>query len=211
MEFVIVLVIVLLLGPYGLSAWAHLRAARLERSAAEWRRQFDDLKTGMLARDEEITSLRAQILALRGQPAAEDAGFAEDGEEAASVGETPIDAEAMPPEAAEPAAAAVDAPAPAAPRGWRRWTQGGLEHQFGAVLPVWIGGIAIALAGFYRVKYTNETQRGGPQMRVILGGLMGLALLAAASWVVGRRGGARGPPRAPARGGARPGGGYVYG
>ena len=29
MEFVILLVILLLLGPYGLSAWAHLRAARL--------------------------------------------------------------------------------------------------------------------------------------------------------------------------------------
>jgi uncharacterized membrane protein len=152
MEFVIVLVILLLLGPYGLSAWAHLRAARLERGAAEWRRQIDDLTTAGMARDEEIASLRAQIVALRAQPAAEDAAFAEDVEDATSVGEAAIDAAATPPPEATEPAAAIGKPAPAPPRGRRRWTQGGLEHQFGAVLPVWIGGIAIAFAGFFLVK-----------------------------------------------------------
>lgn len=54
------------------------------------------------------------------------------------------------------------------------------EQQFGARLPVWIGGIALALAGFFLVKYSIEIGLLSPIVRVILGGLFGLGLLAAA-------------------------------
>jgi uncharacterized membrane protein len=57
------------------------------------------------------------------------------------------------------------------------------EQQFGARLPVWIGGIALAFAGFYMVKYSIETGLLSPAVRVVLGTLFGVGLLAAANWV----------------------------
>lgn len=57
------------------------------------------------------------------------------------------------------------------------------EQQFGARLPVWIGGIALALAGFYLVKYTIETGLLTPAFRTVLGLLFGGVLLAAAKWI----------------------------
>lgn len=55
------------------------------------------------------------------------------------------------------------------------------EQQFGAKLPVWIGGIALALAGFFLVKYSIENNLIGPEMRVILGGTLGVVLLQVAN------------------------------
>lgn len=57
------------------------------------------------------------------------------------------------------------------------------EKQFGANLPVWIGGFAIALAGFYLVKYSIENELVSPTVRVILGTLLGGALLYSANWI----------------------------
>jgi uncharacterized membrane protein len=57
------------------------------------------------------------------------------------------------------------------------------EQQFGARLPVWIGGVALALAGFFMVKYSIETGLLSPVVRVILGIIFGIGLLYAASWV----------------------------
>ncbi len=51
------------------------------------------------------------------------------------------------------------------------------EQQFGARLPVWIGGIALALAGFFLVKYSIETGLLSPTVRVVLGGLFGIGML----------------------------------
>ena len=70
----------------------------------------------------------------------------------------------------------------------RIFGEGGLERQFGAVLPVWVGGIAIAFAGFFLVKYSIENQLVGPHMRVVLGGLLGAALLVGARFVAARAG-----------------------
>ena len=53
-----------------------------------------------------------------------------------------------------------------------------LEHNFGARLPVWIGGIAFALGGLFLVKYSIDNNLLSPLVRVILGGLLGLGLLA---------------------------------
>jgi uncharacterized membrane protein len=181
MEFLFLLVIALILAPYAVSGWAHLRAARLERRGEEWQRQLDLLKTAADAREEEIASLRAQIRVLQGEAPVEDAGFAE----AAAADEEETEAAAVSPESERPEPVAAEPPAVPSSR-WRIWTQGGLERQFGAVLPVWIGGIAIAFAGFFLVKYSIENDLIGPQMRVILGGLLGAALLAGARWVTAR-------------------------
>jgi uncharacterized membrane protein len=61
-------------------------------------------------------------------------------------------------------------------------TAGNLERQFGARLPVWIGGIALALAGFFLVRYTIEIGLLTETVRVALGGVFGLALIAAGHW-----------------------------
>ena len=63
----------------------------------------------------------------------------------------------------------------------------GLELQLGARLPVWVGGIALALAGFFLVKYSIDQNLLTPAVRVILGGLLGLGLLASGHWVRGRQ------------------------
>jgi uncharacterized membrane protein len=57
------------------------------------------------------------------------------------------------------------------------------EQQFGARLPVWIGGIALALAGFFMVKYSIETGLLSPTVRVFLGIIFGVGLLYTANWV----------------------------
>lgn len=62
----------------------------------------------------------------------------------------------------------------------------GFEQQFGARLPVWIGGIALALAGFFLVKYSIDNNLLRPSVRVTLGGLLGIALLYSAKWVRGK-------------------------
>jgi len=53
-----------------------------------------------------------------------------------------------------------------------------LEHNFGARLPVWIGGAAFALGGFFLVKYSIDNNLLSPLVRVVLGVLLGLGLLA---------------------------------
>ena len=57
------------------------------------------------------------------------------------------------------------------------------EQQFGTRLPVWIGGIALALAGFFMVKYSIETGLLSPSVRVIVGTLFGIGLLYTANHI----------------------------
>src|SRR6185437_16525322 len=47
---------------------------------------------------------------------------------------------------------------------------------------VWIGGLALALGGFFLVRYSIEAGLVGPRVRIMLGGLFALALLAAGEW-----------------------------
>ena len=68
----------------------------------------------------------------------------------------------------------------------------GFEQLFGARLAVWGGGIALAMAGFFLVKYSVEIGLITPPVRMILGGLFGLVLLAAAEYVHRRPGIANG-------------------
>lgn len=57
------------------------------------------------------------------------------------------------------------------------------EQQFGARLPVWIGGVALALAGFFMVKYSIESGLLSPAVRVVLGLIFAVVLLYAANWI----------------------------
>jgi len=59
-----------------------------------------------------------------------------------------------------------------------RERQTSIERQFGGRAFVWLGGIALALAGFFLVKYSIDTGLLTENVRVVLGVLFGLALLA---------------------------------
>ena len=54
------------------------------------------------------------------------------------------------------------------------------EDIFGRLLPIWAGGVTLAVAGFFLVKYSIEQGLLGPQVRVALGFLFGGALLGGA-------------------------------
>src|SRR6185312_3819521 len=47
---------------------------------------------------------------------------------------------------------------------------------------VWIGGLALALGGFFLVRYSIEAGLIGPRVRIFCGGLFALALLVAGEW-----------------------------
>ena len=54
----------------------------------------------------------------------------------------------------------------------------GFEERIGTRWVVWIGGLTLALGGLFLVKYSIEAGLLGPEVRVLLGGLFALALLA---------------------------------
>lgn len=170
MEIVIVLGLVFILAPYGISIWAHVRVSRLEQ------------REKILA--EELAALRKEIASLRAngrtemqpEPEAE----AEPGQTAEIAEPVAVTDPSEPlPEDIEHAAMQATAPSRSRISFSHEW----LERQFGAILPVWIGGIAIAFAGFFLVKYSIDNDLIGPEMRVILGGLLGFALLAGAHFI----------------------------
>ena len=54
------------------------------------------------------------------------------------------------------------------------------EDIFGRLLPIWAGGVTLAVAGFFLVKWSIENGLLGPEVRVALGFLFGAGLLAGA-------------------------------
>ncbi|MBR0904118.1 DUF2339 domain-containing protein [Bradyrhizobium liaoningense] len=58
----------------------------------------------------------------------------------------------------------------------------GFEERLGTRWVVRIGGLALALGGFFMVRYSIEAGLLGPGVRVFLGGLFALALLGAGEW-----------------------------
>ncbi len=56
------------------------------------------------------------------------------------------------------------------------------RNAFGTRWVVWIGGLALALGGFFMVRYSIEAGLLGPGVRVLLGGLFALGLLGAGEW-----------------------------
>jgi uncharacterized membrane protein len=87
------------------------------------------------------------------------------------------EAEDAPP-AAAPAVPSVP-PAPPAPPPAPAKPKISLEERFGTQWVVWAGGIALALGGFFLVRYSIEQGWFGPGMRVLLGAVVALALIAA--------------------------------
>jgi uncharacterized membrane protein len=60
--------------------------------------------------------------------------------------------------------------------------QPGFEERIGTRWVVWVGGLTLALGGFFMVRYSIEAGLLGPGVRTMLGGLFALALLAAGEW-----------------------------
>jgi uncharacterized membrane protein len=58
----------------------------------------------------------------------------------------------------------------------------GFEETVGTRWVVWIGGLTLALGGFFMVRYSIEAGLLGPGVRTMLGGLFALALLLAGEW-----------------------------
>lgn len=54
------------------------------------------------------------------------------------------------------------------------------ENLFGRLLPIWAGGVALAVAGFFLVRYSIAAGFFGPTIRVALGFVFGAGLIAAA-------------------------------
>lgn len=94
-----------------------------------------------------------------------------------------------PPETVETSAPAGPPPAPASPRfepGLRPatgMTSAELEERLGVRAPVWIGAIALFLAGAFLVKYTFDSGLLTPPVRVLLGIVFGSALVTAAHFL----------------------------
>jgi uncharacterized membrane protein len=81
--------------------------------------------------------------------------------------------DAAPKDAIEGPAAAPPFPPPSDP---------GLEERIGTRWVVWVGGLTLALGGFFMVRYSIEAGLLGPGVRTLLGGAFALALLAASEW-----------------------------
>ena len=95
----------------------------------------------------------------------------------AAVQEPEVKAEeAPPPPKPEPPASAPTPPVAAAR------PKISLEERFGTQWVVWAGGIALALGGFFLVRYSIEQGWFGPGPRVLLAGAVALALIAGGEW-----------------------------
>src|SRR5882672_1222721 len=77
---------------------------------------------------------------------------------------------APPPMPDIPAAAPASQPGP------------GFEERIGTRWVVWVGGLTLALGGFFMVRYSIDAGLLGPEVRTLLGGAFALALLASGEW-----------------------------
>lgn len=57
------------------------------------------------------------------------------------------------------------------------------EERVGTRWVVWVGGLTLALGGFFMVRYSIEAGLIGPEVRTLLGGAFALALLIAGEWM----------------------------
>jgi uncharacterized membrane protein len=92
--------------------------------------------------------------------------------------ETPAQEAPAPPERKPPIAVPIappPQPAPIAPRM-------SLEERLGTQWAVWVGGLAVVLGGVFLVRYSIEQGLLGPGVRVTLGALLAVALIAAGEW-----------------------------
>ena len=128
----------------------------------------------------ELFKLRNEISLLKTQgiqpPLATGGAVSQAVEEAATAAPERAPQEDAGPARAEPPAEAVTQPTPAAARA-------SLEEKLTGRWFVWIGAVAIALAGLFLVKYMADHGLLGPGMRVILGLVAGTALTLGGEWL----------------------------
>jgi uncharacterized membrane protein len=97
----------------------------------------------------------------------------------------PVDAESIASATDSPDTAPADAggsAAPAPPPLPQPAAAPSFEERVGTRWVVWVGGLTLALGGFFMVRYSIEAGLIGPGVRVLLGGAFALALLAAGEW-----------------------------
>ena len=84
----------------------------------------------------------------------------------------------LPPEPPSPPPASVplSPPPPSTPQ------KIGFEEKFGTRWVVWVGGVALALGGIFLVRYTIQQGLIGPGVRIFLGALLALSLVAVGEW-----------------------------
>jgi uncharacterized membrane protein len=87
----------------------------------------------------------------------------------------PPEAAAPPPSPPQVTAAAPAAPGPSEPAI-------SFEERFGTRWVVWVGGIALALGGFFLVRYSIEQDLIGPGVKIFLAALLAAALVGAGEW-----------------------------
>jgi uncharacterized membrane protein len=100
--------------------------------------------------------------------------------EAAPLVAPPVVAPPTPPPPPSPSPASLPprpTPAPARPEPAIT-----LEEQFGTRWVVWAGGLALALGGFFLVRYSIEQDLFGPHAKISLAALLAAALIAAGEW-----------------------------
>ena len=92
--------------------------------------------------------------------------------------------EAVPPRAAAGAGSVppIAPPPPPPPPSQPAEPVMGFEERLGTQWTVWVGGVALALGGFFLVRYSIEQGWFGPGMRIFLGALLALALILAGEW-----------------------------
>jgi len=145
----------------------------------------------------EVAALKADLALLRAggvmpvvAPAVEPEVAVDEAEPApAPAMETIPAAEPAAPAPAEPALAEPPPPLEPAPALAAAAPKASLEERLTVRWAVWAGGATIALGGAFLVQYSIEQGLIGPGLRVLLGLLVGLALVVGAEWV--RRGMAR--------------------
>ena len=141
------------------------------------RRSIAALQARLAAVLEELRTLQTEVALSR--------GTVPEGPPAES---TPVDAAPpMQPEAAERAPVSEDEPPAAAPHVTAASPQpvaatATLEERLGTRWAVWVGGLALALGGVLLVRYSIEQGVFGPGVRVALGAVFSLALVAAGEW-----------------------------
>jgi len=91
----------------------------------------------------------------------------------------------VPPAASAPAEPITPIP-PSAPTARETPPRPALEERIGARLFVWIGAVALTLAGVFMVRYFAEQGLLGPEARVLCTAGFGVALIGAAQWLRGR-------------------------
>ncbi|WP_314952428.1 DUF2339 domain-containing protein [Bradyrhizobium cosmicum] len=151
---------------------AFLIAIKASSQAAELRRKLNSLEEMFYAqRPVQPPPMPAYVVQAEA-PATAPAEPPPLAPEAAAAPPPLVTEEASPP---LEAGTAADAPPPPAP-------VPGFEERLGTRWVVWIGGLALALGGFFMVRYSIEAGLVGPGVRVFLGGLFALALLGSGEW-----------------------------